>query len=218
VTDEAKPLLVLVVEDHRMVAESLAGALRSTPGIDVLGVVSTAAAAVRAVSENPPDVVLMDYRLPDGDGIETARRLQVEHSATRVVILTASDDHALMLAAIEAGCAGYVTKDRSLEELVAAVRAAHAGTTLLSPDLLMRLVGRRASDLRQLGDDLTVRETEVLTMLAVGRSNAAIAGELGISVNTVRNHVQNVLGKLQAHSKLEAVAVAVREGVISYPA
>jgi DNA-binding NarL/FixJ family response regulator len=128
-------------------------------------------------------------------------------------MLTASSDDNVLRQAIEAGCSGYLTKDHTIEELILAVRAAYNGEAVISPAMLSRLVAR-GTDRARPGSDLTARETEVLRLLAQGLSNRAIATSLGIRLATVRNHVQSVIEKLQAHSKLEAVATAMRLGII----
>ncbi|MBV8445795.1 MAG: response regulator transcription factor, partial [Candidatus Dormibacteraeota bacterium] len=130
--------------------------------------------------------------------------------------LTATGDDAVLREAIDAGCSGYLTKDHTIDELVVAVRAAHRGDALISPPLLSRLL-TRLGDRSRPGSDLTARETEVLRLLAQGLSNQAISAALGIRLATVRNHVQSVIEKLQAHSKLEAVATALRMGIIRQP-
>jgi DNA-binding NarL/FixJ family response regulator len=204
---------VLIVEDHRMFSQALSAALDEADDIAVTSAVSTAADGLQAAEETNPDVVLMDYRLPDGNGVEAARRIKAATPAARIVMLTASSDDNVLRQAIEAGCSGYLTKDHTIEELIVAVRAAYNGEAVISPALLSRLVAREADRARP-GSDLTARETEVLRLLADGLSNAAIAAELGIRLATVRNHVQSVIEKLHAHSKLQAVATATRLGVI----
>jgi len=164
-----------------------------------------------------PDVVLMDYELPDGTGVDAAERIKAELPDTKVVMVTSYTDEGVLVRAIEAGCSGYVTKHKVIEEVVSAVRAAAAGEALISPAMLARLLPKLRPTKRGVGADLTSREIEVLSLLAEGLANQAIADKLVISVHTVRHHVQNIITKLQAHSKLEAVATAAREGIIRYP-
>jgi DNA-binding NarL/FixJ family response regulator len=204
---------VLIVEDHRMFSQALSAALDEADDIAVTSAVSTAADGLQAAEETNPDVVLMDYRLPDGNGVEAARRIKAITPAARIVMLTASSDDNVLRQAIEAGCSGYLTKDHTIEELILAVRAAYNGEAVISPALLSRLVAREADRARP-GSDLTAREAEVLRLLAQGRSNPQIASALDIRLATVRNHVQSVIEKLHAHSKLEAVATATRLGII----
>jgi DNA-binding NarL/FixJ family response regulator len=207
---------VLIVEDHRMFAQALRAALDETDDIAVTGAMATAREGVEAARTTQPDVVLMDHRLPDGDGVEAARTIKADRPETKVVMLTAAADDHVLSQAIQAGCSGYLTKDHTVDELILAVRAAHNGEALISPAMLSRLLDR-LSDRSRPGADLTSRETEVLCLLAEGLSNGAIANQLDIRLATVRNHVQSVIEKLHAHSKLEAVAVALRQGLIPNP-
>jgi DNA-binding NarL/FixJ family response regulator len=208
---------VLIVDDHRLFADGLARLLGDDAGIEVLGVAATAAEALAVAARVRPQVVLVDYQLPDRDGVEVTLELKRADPETMVLMLTGTAEERVLLRAIDAGCSGFLTKDRAVDEVTDAVRAAAAGEALISPSLLVRLLPRLARSTQRLGDDLTARELDVLRLLAAGCTNQAVADELHISVNTVRNHVQAVLTKLHAHSKLEAVAAAVRAGVIDYP-
>ena len=214
--DDHRQIRVLIVEDHRMFSQALRLALDDEDDIAVTDAVETSGAAVEAALATRPDVVLMDYRLPDGDGIEAARQIKAELPDTRIVMLTAAADDSVLGKAIQAGCSGYLTKDHTIDELTLAVRAAHRGEALISPALLSRLLDRLGDRTRP-GSDLTARELEVLRLLAQGLSNQAIATDLGIRLATVRNHVQSIIEKLRVHSKLEAVATALRLGMIQPP-
>jgi len=213
---QERQIRVLIVEDHRMFSQALRMALDETDDIAVTAAVGTTREGVEAARTTRPDVVLMDYRLPDGDGVDAARRIKSDRPDTKVVILTAVSDDGVLREAIQAGCSGYLTKGHTLDELILAVRAAYNGEALISPAMLSRLLDR-LSDRSRPGSDLTARETEVLRLLAEGLSNQAIAKQLYIRLATVRNHVQSVIEKLHAHSKLEAVAAAVRLGLIHHP-
>jgi two-component system response regulator DevR len=208
---------VLIVDDHKMFSESLARLLADEDGIEVMGVAATGAAAIDMVAQTHPKVVLMDYQLPDQDGVSVTAQIRQHNADVMVVMLTGSTDDRVLLAAIEAGCSGFLTKDRAAAEVVHAVRAAAVGEALISPALLARLLPKLNRTHRSIGEDLSDREREILGFLARGWTNKLIAAELFLSVNTIRNHVQSVLAKLGAHSKLEAVSTAVREGVIDYP-
>jgi DNA-binding NarL/FixJ family response regulator len=208
---------VVIVDDHRMFAESLARLLADEEDVDVVGIVQDPTRAGEVIDELDPDVVLVDYQMPGRDGVQVTADIKRDHPSTMVVMLTSSVDDHVLLSAIDAGCSGFLTKDRAASEVTTAVRAAAAGEALISPAQLARLLPRLSRAHRTLGSDLTDRERELLRHLATGASNKAIAAELSLSVNTVRNYVQSVLGKLDAHSKLEAVATAVREGIIDYP-
>jgi DNA-binding NarL/FixJ family response regulator len=159
-------------------------------------------------------VAVLDYRLPDGDGVIAATALRSVSPQTQVLLLTELDNSHLVTSAIEAGYAGFITKDQAVRELVSAVQGVFAGEAYFSPEVLTALLPRIASSTRALGSDLTVRQHEVLCLLAAGIGNKEIAVHLGLSLNTVRNYVQNVLVKLGAHSKLEAVAIATREDLV----
>ncbi len=204
---------VVLVDDHQMLLETLTEVLRLESSIEVVGAGASAAEAVRLVTETQPDVVVLDYHLPDGIPTEVAPRLLEACPSTRVMILSGSGDERSLIAAFDAGCIGFVTKDKAVGELVIAVRQVHAGQAYVPASLLGALiphVGRRDE---RLGHDLSTREREVLERLCRGMSSAAIAAELFLSVHTVRNHIQGILTRLHVHSKLEAVAVATREGL-----
>jgi DNA-binding NarL/FixJ family response regulator len=207
---------VMVVDDHVMFAESLARLLADEDSIEVVGIADSGAAALELLGQHAPDVVLVDYQMPDQDGVAITAEIKSRSPEVMVVMLTGSTEDRVLLAAIEAGCSGFLTKDRAAAEVAEAVRAAAAGEALISPAQLARLLPRLTRNERTLGSDLTERERDVLVELSRGQTNRVIADELHLSVNTVRNYVQSVLTKLGAHSKLEAVSTAVREGIIDY--
>ena len=212
--DGAPATRVLVVDDHEVLASSLALLLDTEPDLTSVGVAGSLADARRLIGTTAPDVLLLDHRLPDGDGVTAIPELRQLRPTLRVVVLTASAADHVLIAAIEAGASGFVSKTRGLEEVTAAVRAAATGEAVISPELLTRLLprlGRRSPTPHQ---DLTEREREVLGLVADGMTNAAIAEHLVVSVHTVRNHVANLSAKLGAHSKLEALSIAVREGLL----
>ena len=212
---------VLLVDDQQLLADSLARLLAAEPDIEVVGVAGTVAEA-RAMARVRMDVVLMDYRLPDGTGADATRSIKSRWPDARVVMLTAVADDGTVLESIQAGADGYLTKDRAVEDLVTAVRDAAAGETLLPRSVIMGIAQRvaaareRAPD-RPSVEPLTARELEVLRALADGMTTPAICEHLDISRNTLRTHVQNVMTKLHAHSKLEAVTVALRLRIIEPP-
>jgi DNA-binding NarL/FixJ family response regulator len=212
--EDAPRIRILIVDDHRMVADSLARALGAQADMEVVGVEETAAGAERAARRDRPDVVLMDYRLQEGDGLAATLAVKAVHPDAQVVMVTSMEGEDIVVAAVEHGCAGYLLKSSPLPEVLEAVRAVARGESTISPAVLRRVLPRLRRDYQRVGATLTGREREVLALLADGLANAAIARQLGLSVNTVRNHVQNVLMKLNAHSKLEAVAVASREGLL----
>ena len=198
-----------------MLAASLAQALDAEPDLHVVGRAGSLARAEALIPSETPDVLLLDHRLPDGDGVTAIPRLLDLRPSMAVVVLTASAAEHVMVAAIEAGVSGFVSKTRGLGELTTAVRAAAAGEAVISPEMLSRLLPRfqrgRSGVARV---TLTEREREVLGLVAEGLTNAAIAERLTVSVHTVRNHVANLSGKLGASSKLESLSIAVREGLL----
>jgi DNA-binding NarL/FixJ family response regulator len=208
------PVRVLIVDDHEVLAASLALVLDDQPDITTVGVAGTLAKAKALIVTTTPDVVLLDHRLPDGDGVAAIGELRRLRPSAEIVVLTASAADHVLVAAIEAGAAGFVSKTRGLAEVTAAVRAAASGEAVISPELLVRLLPRLQRGRQSGHSDLTEREREVLGLLAEGLSNAAIAKQLTVSVHTVRNHIANLSAKLGAHSKLEALSIAVRDGLL----
>jgi DNA-binding NarL/FixJ family response regulator len=152
--------------------------------------------------------------MPDGDGVAAIPSLQALRPSLGVVVLTASSADHVLMAAIEAGASGFLSKTRSLDEVTAAVRAAAAGESVISPEMLARLLPRFGRGKPHTADELTEREREVLNLVAEGLSNAAIAERLVVSVHTVRNHIASLSAKLGAHSKLEALSIALRRGLL----
>jgi DNA-binding NarL/FixJ family response regulator len=221
VSPESKPIRVLFVEDHQLLADALSAMLAREPDIDVVGVAGTVAHA-KAMARERLDVVLMDYRLPDGTGAEATRAIKARWPACRVVMVTALTDDETVLESIQAGADGYLTKDRAAEDVVQAVRAAHAGETLLPRTVIVE-IARRVAAARERGDErkvvepLTPRELEVLRALTEGLSTPDICERLFIAPNTLRTHVQNIMGKLRVHSKLEAVAFALKYRLVDPP-
>jgi DNA-binding NarL/FixJ family response regulator len=218
---EAKRIRVLLVDDHQLLTGSLAAVLGREPDMEVVGEAQTVAEA-RSMARERLDVVLMDYRLPDGTGAEATRSIKARWPACRVVMLTAANDDETILESIQAGADGYLTKDRAVDEVVNAVRQANAGETLLPHSVIMGIAKRvvaardRVPDRRQI-EPLTPRELEVLRALTEGLSTPEICERLFIAPNTLRTHVQNIMGKLHVHSKLEAVAFALRNRLVEPP-
>ncbi len=210
-----QPIRVLVVDDHEVLASSLALALDSEPDLVSVGIAPSLERARSLIRSAAPDVVLLDHRLPDGDGVAALGALRALRPDAQFVVLTASAADSVLVAALEAGAAGFLSKTRGLGEVTGAIRAAATGEAVISPEMLARLLPRlHRSSRRPAGRDLTEREREVLTLLADGLTNAAIAERLFVSVHTVRNHIANLSAKLGAHSKLEALSIAVREGIL----
>ena len=197
-----------------MLASSLAKTLDTEPDLRSVGVAGSLKRAAELIPTSAPDVLLLDHRLPDGDGVAAIGRLRELRPSMAVIVLTASPSEHLMVAAVEAGVSGFLSKTRSLAEVTSAVRAAAVGEAVISPEMLARLLPRLGGTGPVGAATLTEREREILGLIAQGLSNAAIAERLVVSVNTVRNHVANPLAKLGARSKLEALSVAIRDGLL----
>jgi DNA-binding NarL/FixJ family response regulator len=210
----ATTVRVAIVDDHAVLASSLGLVLDAEPDLESVGTAASIEKARSLLATASPDVVLIDHRLPDGDGVSAIAELRRVAPDARFVVLTASTADSVLVSAIEAGASGFVSKSRDLGDVTQAVRAAAAGESVISPEMLARLLPRLRSREPKPHDTLTEREREVLALLAEGLSNAAIAERLVVSVHTVRNHVANLSAKLGAHSKLEALAIAVREGLL----
>jgi DNA-binding NarL/FixJ family response regulator len=208
---------VVIVDDHVLIADAVATALSAAEDTVVRAVVATGAEGLAAVRQHQPDVCLLDQRLPDGLGTDLLAEYLVASPSTRIILVTASDSDDVLRAAIENGAAGFLAKGKRAHALAEAVRSAAEGGTVLSANDMRRLMPTTASASNRLGNDLTAREREILGLLARGASAAAVADELFISLATVRNHIQSVLTKLGAHSKLEAVTIALREGIVAGP-
>lgn len=208
------PLRVLVVDDERLFAELMRHALARATDIEVVGVMHDLKTASQAAADLKPDVVLSDYHLPDGTGAELARSLRRDAPDSSVLILTGDPSTTVLADVARSGAVGHLTKSRDLDDVVSAVRQAAGGEILFTPSELQRLLVADRTE-RTLDEPLTARELEVLRMLASGVSTNSAAEMLGISTATLRAHVQAILRKLGAHSRLEAVAEAARLGLIT---
>jgi NarL family two-component system response regulator LiaR len=208
----AEPIRVLVVDDHAVVREGLRAFLELQEGIEVAGEAADGAEAVDTAERIRPDVVLMDLVMPKLDGLGAMRVLRDRLPATRVVVLTSFLDDDKLMPALRAGAAGYLLKNAAPQEVARAVRAAHAGETLLDPVVAARLVEALAGGEEPL-DRLTPREREVLALIGRGFPNKLIARELGLSEKTVKTHVGHVLAKLGVTDRTQAAVAAVRAGL-----
>ena len=203
-------ITIAVADDHRVVARSLKTYLESFDNLRIVGIAASGEELLEHLSAWRPQVVIQDLLMPGGiDGIETTRRVLAREPATRVVALTASFDEARMMGVLRAGATGYVRKDADPEVLLAAVRAVAAGRTFIDPS-----IGRHLAR-EQERDELTPRESDVLRHLAVGASNRTIATALGVSDETVKTHVANVLAKLQVENRAQAAVQALKRGLVS---
>jgi two-component system, NarL family, response regulator LiaR len=206
------PIRILIAEDQRIVREGLIALLEDESEIAIVGEASGGAEAVELFARLQPDVVLMDLQMPGVDGPEATRRIREQSPDARILVLTTYATDEFIFKALRAGARGYLLKDASADELLDAIRAVHQGRMLLAPEVAERLVaGVSAST----PEPLTARELEVLTLLGQGRSNGEIADTLTIAPRTVKVHVQNILGKLGASNRTEAVSIAVRQKLIS---
>ncbi|HEV8421156.1 MAG TPA: response regulator transcription factor [Actinomycetota bacterium] len=218
-TKRASSISILVVDDHRTFAEALALAVRLERDMEAW-VAANGADAVEIVRRERPHVVLLDMEMPGMGGVETIRRLLEVEPETKIVVLSAHDDDLVKARAVEAGAIGYVSKITPLTDLPDLVRRAHRGEPILDTQersrLLRHLRHRRHQEAteRQRVNRLTPRQTEILQMLAEGVPPSEIAGRLGMSPLTLRTHVQNILTRLGVHTKLEAMALAIRHGKV----
>ena len=217
----AEPIRVLVVDDHVLFRRGLQMVLAQEPDIDLIGEAGDGAQAVSQAADLLPDVVLLDIRMPKRSGIEACAGIKEVVPSSRILMLTISDEEADLYDAIKAGASGYLLKEISTDEVSAAIRAVAGGQSLISPSMASKLLSEFASMIKTKDEReqvpaprLTDRELEVLRLVARGMNNREIAKELYISENTVKNHIRNILEKLQLHSRMEAVVYAVREKIL----
>jgi DNA-binding NarL/FixJ family response regulator len=216
-----EPIRVLVVDDHALFRRGLQMVLEQEPDIEVVGEASDGSEAVDKAADTLPDIVLMDVRMPRRGGIDACTAIHETVPSARIIMLTISDEEADLYDAIKAGAMGYLLKEISIEEVASAIRAVHGGQSLISPSMASKLLTEFASMIKKTDDRqqlptprLTDREMEVLKLVAKGLNNRDIAKQLFISENTVKNHIRNILEKLQLHSRMEAVVYAVREKLL----
>jgi DNA-binding NarL/FixJ family response regulator len=209
-------ITVAIVDDHLMLAEMFALMVSRESDMELSGTAQSVAEAISLVERKRPDVVLMDYRLPDGDGIAAVDVILERWPETRVLMLSGDAPQDLMARAIESGCVGLLAKNRPMEELLGAIRSAARGELVFRLDEMNTLLHHLRTSTNPDAEFLTQRELEVLQLLAHGFSTEKIAADLFISVHTVRNHVSKILAKLGAHSKLEAVAIATRDKIVTF--
>ena len=216
---QLEELRVLLVDDHDLFRTGLRTLLEDE-GLQVVGEAENGQVALRLVGELAPDVVIMDLNMPGLTGVETTRRITGASPLTRVLVLTISVEDNDVMNAVMAGACGYLLKDSSIHQLIAGIRAAARGESLISPQIAAKLLQRlraqttdtdaAATILAELSD----RELEVLRLIANGKDNAEIARELFISPKTVKNHISNILMKLQIENRIQAAVYAVRSGIV----
>ncbi|MGH9122773.1 MAG: response regulator [Acidimicrobiales bacterium] len=212
---------VLIADDQQLFRRGIGVVLGTEAHIEVVAEAADGIEAVAKAAELAPDVVVMDVRMPGLGGIEATRRIRALLPTTRILMLTVSDDEDDLYEAIKAGANGYLLKEISVEEVAAAIEAVAKGQSLISPYLASKLLaefsalaGRATGPDDLVAPTLTTRELEVLRLVATGMSNRDMADKLYISEHTVKNHIRNILEKLQLHSRLEAVMYAVRRNLV----
>jgi len=213
---------VALADDQRAVREGLEMVLRMLPGVEVVGTAANGAEALTLVEATRPDVVLMDLRMPEVDGVEATGRIRTEHPDVHVVVLTTYADDESVFAALKAGARGYLTKDAGAEEIGRAIARVAAGEAMLDPVVQARLLDRfdaaagfEAPDVRGVAvEGLTAREAEVLTLIARGLSNAEIAERLFVGESTVKTHVNRIFAKTGVRDRAQVVAYAYRAGLV----
>lgn len=211
---DAAPMRVLVVDDHRTFAELLSLALDAEPDLECVGHAQTSAEALECAARLRPDVILMDLRLPDQDGISTTAELTSRDPDVKVLILTAHATSAEFSRAAAAGASGFLAKDGALTEVLTALRTAHRGSLVLPPTVVAAFSASTVPRPSGPATNLSPRELEVLRLMGRGQDPRAIAKQLGVSLNTCRGYVKSILAKLEVHSQLEAVVSASRSGLI----
>jgi len=211
---------VLIVDDHAIVREGQRALIDTEPGMVVVGEAKDGAEAIELAGTLLPDVILMDLHMPRKDGFEAIGEIKTENPEARILVLTSFTEDERVFAAIKAGAQGYLLKDSSPDEILAAIRQVHQGETSMHPSIAEKLMReiQRSSNLKPTVDPLTEREVEILKLLAQGMPNQEIAEQLVISERTVRTHVTNILSKLHLANRTQAALYALREGLTDFEA
>jgi two-component system NarL family response regulator len=216
------PVRVIVADDQELFRRGLIMLLGVEPDIEVVGEAGDGVSATELAVSTTPDVVLLDVRMPKRTGLQACMKIKEQVPSARIIMLTVSDEEADLYEAVKNGASGYLLKDSSIDEVAQAVRVVAEGQSLISPSMAVKLIDEFKQMSRTDRDQvptprLTERELEVLRLVAKGLNNREAAKELFISENTVKNHVRNILEKLQLHSRMEAVMYAVREKLLDIP-
>jgi two-component system NarL family response regulator len=207
----SKSIRVLIADDHPVVRTGLTSMLSAQQQVEVIGTVSNGRDALAAVQEQLPDILLLDLRMPGMDGIETLRALKPLHVATRVIILSSYEADEDIYRSVQEGAMGYLLKDTPKAQMLEAITAVHSGKRYIKGQIASRLAER------MLRSSLTTRECEILEMIAKGLTNKQIASILNISDNTVRNHLNSIMEKLEVSDRTEAATTAIQQGIIRLP-
>lgn len=208
---------VMLADDHALFRRGLASLLAHRDDIEIVGEASNGTEAVERARDLMPDVVLMDVRMPGMGGIEATRRLKEEMPYVKIVILTVSEDEEDLFAALKSGAQGYLLKNIDPEDLIACIHQVERGEAPLAPSMATKILREFSGTAPRPGPALTQRERQVLELVARGDANKEIARTLGISENTVKNHLRNILEKLHLQNRVQAVMYALREGLIAPP-
>jgi two-component system, NarL family, response regulator LiaR len=209
-----QPIRVMLVDDHTMVRRGLATFLKVFDDLELVGEAGSGLEAIALCSNALPDVILMDLMMPEMDGATATRLIRRKHPKVQVIALTSFTDQETVQNALQAGAIGYLLKDVSADELARAIRAAHAGRATLAPEATQAMV-QAANQPPAPGHDLTERERVVLALMVEGLNNTQIAARLVVSPSTIKTHVSHILSKLGVASRSEAVALALRSGLVA---
>lgn len=207
-TEPAKRIRILTVDDHPMLREGLASMIEAQPDMVLIGEAANGREAVESFRSHRPDVTLMDLQMPDMNGVEAINAIRGEFPDARIVVLTTYKGDVQALRALKAGAAGYLLKSMLRKELLETIRTVHAGKRRIPPEIAMEIAEHAADDA------LTDREIAVLKRVALGSANKQIAVSLGISEETVKAHMKNILAKLSANDRTHAVTIALSRGII----
>ncbi len=210
---DTQAIRVLIVDDQSVVRSGLSTFLTAFDDIRLVAEASNGLEAVRLCDEKTPDVIIMDLKMPEMDGVEATRVIRLRHPETQVIVLTSFPEEGLVQRALQAGAISYLLKNTAADELVAAVRAAYVGRSTLAPEATQALI-HAVNHPKPIGYDLTTRELEVLELLARGLSNLEIADRLVVSRSTVKFHVSSILAKLAVSTRTEAVTVALQHHLV----
>jgi DNA-binding NarL/FixJ family response regulator len=208
---------ILIADDHPVIREGLSAMLSRQPDFMILGEAENGKDAVKKARQLRPDIVLMDLRMPEMDGVEAMKRIRQDNPKTKFIILTTYKDGDYIFKGIEAGARAYLLKDAKREDVYNAIRIVHEGGSILQPEITAKVLDRFSEISQQIQEPevLSARELEILRLIAKGTSNKEIASNLGLYESTVKTHVHNIFHRLGVNDRAEAVAQAIKRGLIS---